>query len=84
MSVVLFDKDSSITTSAAYFAYQMLKVFEKKKAKSLSFFQLAKNIKNTNPEANEKQFMYALIFLHTLGIVEADGVDIKIVGEANA
>jgi len=84
MNIQLFDKESSITTSAIYFAYQILKVFDKRKTKSLSFFQLAKSLKDTNPEANEKQFMYALIFLYTIGVVDADGIDVRIVGSANA
>lgn len=73
MDIVLFNKESSVTTSSVYIAYQILKFFEKRKTDRLSMFKLVSLIKEVNLEANPKQLMFGLMFLNISGIIEIDG-----------
>lgn len=73
MKIRLFNKSSSIQNSAVYIAYLILKKSGIREAgKQISIFKLLGVIKNIEPGCNAKQFMYALMLLFLMGIVEFD------------
>jgi len=79
MSVSMFDKESKITTSDVYFSYVVLSLLDKRKQKSISFFKLAKEIKNVDPEADEKQLFFGMMLLFSLGIIQMDEHELRII-----
>lgn len=83
MKVQLFEKEGKISTTGVFFAYKILKAYSDRRLKTMSFFKLAKFIKDTEPEADEKQLMYALMFLHSVGLMEIDGINLNIVSPEN-
>lgn len=78
MSVVLFDKDAKVSTSVVYFAYTILKVFEDKRVSRMSFFKLVKQLKNLEPSTDERQLMFGLLFLHSMGLLTMNGHEVEV------
>ena len=84
MQVKLFDKEGEISTSAVFFAYNILKIFEHRKKTRLTMFKLLKDFRQTNPNADSKQLFYGLIFLRMSGKIDIDDTYINLKGTSNA
>ncbi|MFZ3301093.1 MAG: ABC-three component system middle component 6 [Microgenomates group bacterium] len=84
MKVTTFDKNIPIKNSIPYIGYMMLKQFTKSENGKISFYKLVKVLKKIDPRCNSKQFMFALIFLYSLGMIEFNKPYIEInYNEAN-
>jgi len=66
---MLLSKDENIKTSSVYVASLILKMFQKKKLKKLSIFEVAEELKKYDVE-NYRQVIFGLSFLYSAGVVD--------------
>lgn len=66
---MLLSKDENIKTSSVYVASLILKMFQKKKLKKLSIFEVAEELKKYNIE-HYRQVVFGLAFLYSAGVVD--------------
>ena len=66
---MLLSKDENIKTSSVYVASLILKMFQKKKLKKLSIFEVAEELKKYEIE-HYRQIIFGLSFLYSSGVVD--------------
>ncbi len=66
---MLISKDENIKTSSVYVASLILKMFQKKKLKKLSIFEVAEELKKYDVE-HYRQVIFGLSFLYSAGVVD--------------
>jgi hypothetical protein len=66
---MLLSKDENIKTSSVYVASLILKMFQKKKLKKLSIFEVAEELKKYDVE-HYRQVIFGLSFLYSVGVVD--------------
>lgn len=66
---MLLSKDENIKTSSVYVASLILKMFQKKKLKKLSIFEVAEELKNYDI-VHYRQVIFGLSFLYSAGVVD--------------
>lgn len=66
---MLLSKDENIKTSSVYVASLILKMFQKKKLKKLSIFEVAEELKKYEIE-HYRQVIFGLSFLYSAGVVD--------------
>jgi hypothetical protein len=66
---MLLSKDENIKTSSVYVASLILKMFQKKKLKKLSIFEVSEELKKYDIE-HYRQVIFGLSFLYSAGIVD--------------
>lgn len=66
---MLLSKDENIKTSSVYVASLILKMFQKKKLKKLSIFEVAEELKKYDIE-HYRQVIFGLSFLYSTGVVD--------------
>ncbi len=66
---MLLSKDENIKTSSVYVASRILKVFQKKKLKKLSFFEVTEELKKYEIK-HYRQIVFGLSFLYSTGVVD--------------
>ena len=66
---MLLLKDENIKTSSVYVASLILKMFQKKKLKKLSIFEVAEELKKHDIE-HYRQVIFGLSFLYSAGVVD--------------
>ena len=66
---MLLSKDENIKTSSVYVASLILKMFQKRKLKKLSIFEVAEELKKYDIE-HYRQVIFGLSFLYSAGVVD--------------
>ncbi len=65
----LISKDEEIKSSVVYLGYLILKALKKEKDDKISIFEVVNALKK-NGIVHGRQFMFAMIFLHSLGLID--------------
>ena len=65
----LISKEEEIKTSVVYVGYLVLKQLSRKEEGKLSIFELVEELKKKNI-THYRQIVFALLFLHSCGIIE--------------
>lgn len=66
---MLLSKDENIKTSSIFVASLILKMFQKKKLKKLSIFEVAEELKKYDIE-HYRQVIFGLSFLYSAGVID--------------
>lgn len=66
---MLLSKDENIKTSSVYVASLILKMFQKRKTKKISIFEVAEELKKYDIE-HYRQVIFGLSFLYSAGVVD--------------
>lgn len=66
---MLLSTDENIKTSSVYVASLILKMFQKRKLKKLSIFEVAEELKKYDIE-HYRQVIFGLSFLYSAGVVD--------------
>lgn len=78
MSIKILDREGTFTSSPIYYAYKVVKLFEKDKRTEETIFRVLTLLKSEAPNVSSKQLFYGLIFLHMNGIIDMDSGVIRL------